>query len=146
MKTKTVEEENSKLRFVVRLLIKHPNLDPGLISERLAMLPNMTQLVGTKRKTPKGVSIGGTYRESRWGWSIRVAGKRSFFDDVTDLANRLKPHKKFLSEIIDSGGTIEVIVHLPGDVNIGWTLDWQEMEKLAELQINLGIEVFPQFD
>lgn len=37
------------------------------------------------------------------------------------------------------------IVHLPGDVNIGSVLRSVDLKRLANLEISLGIEVFPEF-
>lgn len=49
--------------------------------------------------------LGGTYADSRWGWSARFEGKREFFDEVAALVQRLGPHKEFLSQVTDGGGT-----------------------------------------
>lgn len=136
--------QDRKLRFVVRLLIKHPTLDPDLISSRLDMIPRLKQCVGAARISERGEKLRGTYQDSRWGWSSRIEDKREFFEEVVTLLDRLEPHKKFLEEIVESGGSIEIIIHLPGDVNIGWTLPWFELKRLAQLKIDLGIEVFPE--
>jgi hypothetical protein len=82
----------------------------------------------------------------RWGWSTRVEGRREFFDDVSALADRLRPHKQFLFEIVDNRGSVEIIVHLPGDTNIGWSMPWAQLAVLAELKIGLAFEVFPNFN
>jgi hypothetical protein len=134
------------LRYDVRLLIKHPRIDPQLISERLGLAPKVTHLAGAKRATPTGTPLSGTYRQSMWGWSARTEGKRAFFDDVVALVQQLRAHQAFLSELVDAGGSIEVIVHLPGDKNLGSTIGWQELKIFAELKIKLGVEVFPDFN
>ena len=54
MIAKDVEDNDGRLRFVMRLLIKHPEFNPKLISEQLGMMPNMTQLAGAKRVAPNG--------------------------------------------------------------------------------------------
>jgi hypothetical protein len=50
-----------------------------------------------------------------------------------------------LSEIADSGGEIMLIIHLPGDENMGDMLSLREMKRLCTLHISLGVEVFPEF-
>jgi hypothetical protein len=37
-------------------------------------------------------------------------------------------------------------VQLPGIVNIGSTLSWMALEKMARLRIGLSAEVFPDWD
>lgn len=140
-----MQKQVSGLRFVLRLIVRHPSLDPKLISTQLGLAPHVTQMAGEARVAPSGVPIGGRYSDSRWGWSARFEKRREFFDEVSVLANRLYPHKEFLSKIVDSGGSVEIVVHLPGDTNIGWTMPWAELATLAELKIDLGIEVFPDF-
>lgn len=93
--------------------------------------------------TPKGSPLPSLYSETRWGWSCRFNDKRDFFDEVSNLLQKLLPHRQFLEEIVDSGGRVEAVVHLPGDVNIGSTLDWKQCKILAELRVDLGVEVFP---
>lgn len=109
------------------------------------MKPHMTQHAGAVRKTPKGDVLSGSYKESRWGWSKQVNGQRNFFDEIAELLDRLEPHQAFITGIVNSDGVVEVIFHLPGDVNIGWDLKWPKLERLAKLRINLGVEVFPEF-
>lgn len=89
----------------MRLLVRHPRLDPELVSSRLGLRPHITQMAGDPRKAPNGTPLGGTYADSRWGWSARFEGKREFFDEVAALVQRLGPHKEFLSQVTDGGGT-----------------------------------------
>jgi hypothetical protein len=60
------------------------------------------------------------------------------------MIDRLEPYKALRSEIAGSGGSIDLIVDLPGDVNLGSTLGWRAMARLSNLHIDLGIEVFPE--
>jgi len=107
------------------------------------MVPHLSQRAGSERIAPNGERLPGVYRDSRWGWSRRVEGKREFFDEVAKLVNELTPHREVLSKIADDGGCTEIIVHLPGDINIGWSLRWINLKQLGELKIDLGVEVFP---
>ncbi|MDO9413197.1 MAG: DUF4279 domain-containing protein [Pseudolabrys sp.] len=139
------EPSDKALRFVLRLLIKHPSMNPDKISERLGMVPQMAHQAGSNRFTPKGNALPGLYPDSRWGWSKKIEGKRDCFSEVSALVDSLEKHKDFLSDISDEGGSTEIIVHLAGDANIGWTMPWQELSRMARLKIDLGIEVFPDF-
>ena len=142
----TTHDEAGVLRFVIRLLIKHPSIDPGSVTAELGLQPRVTHLVGAGRMTPAGAPLSGVYKESMWGWSERIERKRAFFEAVAELVHKLESHAPFISDLIHGGGSVEMIVHLPGDINIGSVLPWTEMKKLAELRVDLGIEVFPRFD
>jgi len=134
-----------ELRFMVRLLVKHPSIDPFVITKELGLIPHLAHHVGKNRLTPKGRILAGQYRESVWGWSKDVEGKRAFFDEVADLSIQLERHRHFLSKLVAEGATVSLILHLPGDVNIGSNLRSTDMKRLADLGIDLGIEVFPKW-
>jgi hypothetical protein len=137
------DEEHNELRYEVRLLIRHPNIDPDRITETLGLTPHLSAKAGSVRKAPNGVVLPGLHKFSVWSHSFRVEEHRHFFTDVEKMIDRLEPHKALLTEIADSGGSIELIVDMPGDVNLGSTLGWRYMARLSDLHIDLGIEVFP---
>jgi hypothetical protein len=45
------EEIKRSLRYEIRLLIKHPDMDPARITEELRLKPNLSHLVGNPRMT-----------------------------------------------------------------------------------------------
>jgi hypothetical protein len=139
-------EKNESLRFAIRLSIRHPNIDPDRITKTLQLKPHLSAMVGSVRKTPTGAILPGLHKYSVWSHSFRVERNRFFFRDAVKLIDRLEPHKAFLIEIQETGGTICLTVHLPGDTNIGDVFSWREMARLSALRIDLGIEVFPEFN
>ena len=72
--------------------------------------------------------------------------RSTFFSDVTKLIDKLEPQKSFLIEIEQSGGSICLMLDLPGDTNIGSVLSWRDMARLSALRIDLGVEVFSDFN
>jgi hypothetical protein len=139
------DKEDSELRYSVRLLIKHPDIDPVRITETLGLTPHLSATAGSERRNPAGAIVPGPHKVSVWSHSFDVKGKRRFFSDVEKMIDKLEPHEVLLSEIANSGGSIILIIDLPGDVNIGSTLHWRELARLSALHIDLGVEVFPQF-
>jgi hypothetical protein len=140
------KEERGLFKYQVRLLIKHPNIGPTQITSSLGLTPSISAIAGSERKTPAGTILPGVHKVNLWGYSFGVKGNRLFFSDVTKMIDTLEPHKVLLVDIANSGGSTELIVHLPGAVNIGDIFPWQEMERLSALRIDLGLEVFPKFD
>jgi hypothetical protein len=54
--------------------------------------------------------------------------------------------QEFPDELEKTGGSISLVVDLPGDVNIGDVLSWSHMARLSAMRIRLSIEVFPEFN
>jgi hypothetical protein len=139
-------EKNESLRFKIRLLIRHPNIDPDRITRTLQLTPHLSAMMGSVRKGPKGAALPGLHKDSVWSHSFRVERNRFFFSDAVKLIDKLEPHRAFLVEIDKSGGSISMVLDLPGDTNIGDVFPWREMARLCDLRINLSIEVFPEFN
>lgn len=143
MAEETEEGQHKGLRYMIRLLIKHPSIDPATITAKLGLAPTgMTRRSGAPRETPKGNPLPGLWHQSTWSHHIDIRDKRSFFDEVVQLLELLEPNAAFLSEIIDSGGAIEMTVDLFGERNIGDSLGADHLRRLGALRINLGVEVF----
>ena len=134
------------LRYNVRLLIRHPSINPDIITRTLQLTPHLSAMAGTARKGPKGHNLPGLYRHSVWSHSFRIEHNRYFFRDVVKLIGRLEPHRAFLADLSEGGGTLSMIIDLPGDTNIGDVLPWREVGRLGALRIDLGVEVFPEFN
>jgi hypothetical protein len=140
------DEENRDLRYRIRFVIHHPDIDPDRITKTLGLIPQHSAIAGSVRKTPKGTILPGLHRTSSWSHSFRVERHRHFFSEVVKMIDRLEPHKAFLNEIADNGGFISLIADLPGDVNIGSDFPWRDMARLSDLHIDLGVEVYPEYN
>jgi hypothetical protein len=119
-------------------------MDPRRLTETRGLPPNLSTMAGTVRATPTGTILPGPHKVSAWSHWFDVDGNRLFSSDVKKMIDHLEPHKALLGEITKSAGSIDLIVELPGDVNIGDSLSWREMGRLADLHIDLGTEVFPE--
>lgn len=137
------DPEDIPLKFAIVLMIKHPGMDPARISMELALQPWHSWKVGEPRITPFGKPLPGVNPASYWIWREETTGKRLFFENVLDFVSRLEPSSKFLAEIVDGGGSVSITVRLPGENNIGSSMDWPGLARIAALKIKLGIEVFP---
>ena len=146
MPAQMAEDKDDQLKYQVRLLIKHPDIDPAYITNSLGLTPNVSAIAGSTRKTPAGTVLPGVHKGSLWSHSFNVNGNRLFFSAIVEMMDKLEPQKTLLTEIVDTGGSIELIVNLPGIVNIGDVFPWHDMARLCAMRINLGIEVFPKFD
>ncbi|MCX7376968.1 MAG: hypothetical protein NTY94_09550 [Alphaproteobacteria bacterium] len=132
-----------ELRFSLAVAVRHPDIDPEVISVALGRTPYQAWQAGMPRRTPSGQPMPSVGRESYWICTIEICGQRNFFAALVEEADRLASCADFLHGIAAAGGRIGLVVSLPGGVNIGATLPHAALKRLAELPIDLGIEVFP---
>jgi hypothetical protein len=118
--------------YDVRLLIRHPSMRVDEISAVLGMDPNYAWNVGEAGR-----------HETMWGHVSRTRGSRHFFKEVHGVLEWLHDERESVARLLSSGGTIQVIVQLPGGVNIGDSLRQETMVLASSLGVMLGIEVFP---
>ena len=100
---------------------------------------------GAERRTLAGTLLPGISKTSAWGHSFDVKGERLFSDGVSKMLSVLLSKAEFVHELVNSGGSIGLYVYLPGSVNIGDVLSWKDLEQLASLRVDFGVEVFPNF-
>lgn len=116
--------------FSIRVLVRHP-------AKRVA---DLTRGLG-EEPDYSGEPIDG--KVAFWSRVSETSGERGFFSEVTDVISWLEGKNAFIREVLDSKGSIEVIVQLPGDRNIGDSWNAGAMSRAAALGVSLGVEVFP---
>ena len=136
-------EQLTSKRFDVELFIVHPTVDPAEISVALGLDAKFAHRVGDQRKTPAGTLLSGVHRDTRWRHSRRYeTGDQWFADKVVDLIDRLEPHKEFLKKLTITGGKACVIVQFLGDGYFGDEVPKDVLSRLADMELDLGIECF----
>lgn len=125
----------------IRLLIW-----PDRITKTLGLTPDSSVMVGQERRTPVGTLLPGRHKETRWSYSTGVHRARLYFRGVTKLIDRLEPHKDFFVEIDEGGGFTAIIVGLDGAVHTGDHLRWRDTARLSAMRMELGVEVYPNFN
>jgi hypothetical protein len=78
-----------------------------------------------------------------WSRVSETRGERGFFSEVSEVITWLEGKNAFVREVLDSEGSIEVIVQLSGDRNISDSWNAGVMARAAALGVTLGVEVFP---
>jgi hypothetical protein len=130
-------------RFSLRIVIRHPSIDPNTISKELEFEPLRRWQAGEPRETPKKRPLEGVWPDTRWIYVVNHREGADFGGEIEKLADNLLSKLPFLEMIHNSGGDITLSVSLPGDVNQESAISWSVLSKLAKLRINLGAEVFP---
>lgn len=118
--------------YSIRLLINHPSWSVAEITAKIGEEPDYSWDVGEKGKTI-----------TMWGLNSFTTGQRLFFKEVKSILSWLQSKGPLTKELKESGGSFELIVQLPGTVNLGDTLELEVMQLASTLGVELGIEVFP---
>jgi len=133
--------------FTIRLSIHHPDIDPQIITNELGLEPYMSWKANEKRINPRGVELPGLAIDSRWNhvFDFQNVDTRLFFKKLAEIINPLTPHRTFFKKIVNEGGRVCIGIHLPGSVNQGSNLSIEALQKLSDMNIELGLEVFPDW-
>ena len=127
------KEIESTCFYSIRLLITHPTMSADDVTTALGMEPDNSWNAGERSFTP----------DMKWGYTSWTEGKRLFFDEVHVILEWLQEEKNFLSRLLNSGGIVQVIVQLPGSINIGDSVKFETLSLALKLGVAIGIEVFP---
>jgi hypothetical protein len=117
--------------YSIRTLVRHPAMSVAELTRGMGDSPNYSR--------EPSVST----RPSFWSRVHETRGERNYFSGVSNSITWLEGKGEFIKHVLSSGGSVEVIVHLPGDRNIGDSWSAQEMARAAALGVSVGVEVFP---
>jgi hypothetical protein len=113
------------------------------ISRAIGMQPKIHWNAGDPRVTPTGTALGGVREETCWTTRILHPESGDLVDAIAANLTSLEPHKDFLREFVTTGGEIEYFIGwFTTDTSGGETLDWELLQRLADLKISLGLDVY----
>jgi hypothetical protein len=134
------------VRFSIVLLIKHPSIDPTVITKELKLDPYTCGMAGKPKMTPKGLPMPGIWQLSSWNHIFDYEGDQDFFDEIERLLIQFAPHKNFFHKIAKEGGYSEIYLQLPGNINQGSSVKPSVLKLMADIELKFGVEVFPESD
>ena len=73
------------MRYNIVLLIRHPSIDPVVITKQIGLTPFRYQRFGEPRMTPTGIPLVELWKNSSWSWRLKCKGKRDFFGSAKNL-------------------------------------------------------------
>jgi hypothetical protein len=130
--------------FSVSLAITHPDIDPAEITKTVGLMPERTTRARTPRTTPKGKELGGAYKFSCWSHKFDVGGASELGIVLHDLVERLQSHAPFFHRVVQGGGAVELFCGVLAAGNWDEILSHELLGKLAALQIDLRLDVYPK--
>jgi len=128
--------------FIVSLRIRHPTYTSEPIVESIGMLPEFCHSVGTARKTSKGQLLDGVYDKTYCTFQLTKKKLGRFDDGVRELLPRLAFHADYFRHLRASGGSVELYIGAFFEDWSGFELGCQDMKALADLGLDLGVELY----
>lgn len=138
------DDEGSEQRFTLALFIIHPDIDPTELTERIGLLPKYSGRAGDQRRTAQGAPLPSYYRDTRWRYvEAHSVTSQHFRRELETFIGRLQPHRALFHRLRETGGSLTLIISFLGDRgHFGDNLPVARLAELADLQIDLGIEVY----
>lgn len=132
--------------FSVSLRLKHPKIDPQIITHQLRRRPTRAWKVGDPRKTPIGTPLPGSYRETYWYRTLTggaLSSKRTRLEDYLDqLRSRLRPHAPFFRRVRSGGGNAELFIGIFGRRNYGYELSAPLLYEFGRIGLSLSFDIY----
>jgi len=137
-----VPDPMKSYQFDISLRVRHPSLDPAEITSALGLNPSRSWRAGEARTTPKGNPLEGRYSDSYW--VVKLAkGRWPLAAVINELLDQLAPHQALFQQIRAEGGTVEFFVGWFFERNSGDVFDCDLLARMADLKINLSLDVYP---
>ena len=130
--------------FRVSLSVEHPHLDPAEITGALGRAPARAVQAGAPRTTPRGAPLAGTYPVTHWQHRFDVGEAANLGDLLRELLEQLQPHRAFPRRVVRERGAVELFCGVFADGNWDECLDHELLGWLADLRIDLRLDVYPQ--
>ena len=132
----------NEYKYDLSLRIKHPHMDPNIICEQLGLDAKHKWKCGDQRRTPKGDMLNGKYQETYCNFQLAHKSDVALLYLISDTNLKLKNHADFLENLRSSGGVLEYFVGMYFDKCSGEIFDFKILGELAELKIDLSLDLY----
>jgi hypothetical protein len=134
----------STFSYAISLRVRHPNLDPALLTQTLHIEPQHCWKAGEPRRSATGAALGGEHRDSYWsaplpGQAVGVAASPLELFLGQQLV-QLARHREFLGRLQDEGAQVSLLIEMASVDNAILTLGTGVSRKLADLNIELEFQ------
>ncbi len=135
----------SAFTYEVSLRVRHPNLDPAVLTETLHLAPLHSWKAGDPRRSATGAVLGGEHRDSYWSAPLPgdAAGAIAGFPlelFMTQQLLQLSRQREFLSRIQAESGQVSLLIEISRVENAVLTLGTGISRKLADLNIEVEFQ------
>jgi len=139
----------SEYEFTISLRLRHPLVDPAMITQALAIEPQHTWQAGDPRRGPSGEALEGFHRESYWmGRLMQGPQLSSAHVSVESVLLQTLAHlrrsQSLLEQLHAEGGVAELHVSLFAREDFRLDLSAQTLALLGRLGLAVALDVHPQ--
>ena len=136
----------SAYTYAVSLRVRHPELDPAILTDTLKLAPAHSWKAGAPRQSQSGTAAGGQYRDSYWSAPLpgQMVGGASLALEIfmAQQLLHLGRHRDFFGELQAQGGEVSLLVEIGPIANTVLTLSSTVARRLADLNIEVEFQ-FP---
>jgi hypothetical protein len=126
------------------LRVRHPNLDPALLTETLHLEPLHSWRAGEPRRSVTGAALGGEHRDSYWSAPLpgQAVGPAAFPLEMFlgQQLVQLNRHREFLARLQNESAQISLLIEVSPVENGVLTLSTGTARKLADLNIEVEFQ------
>jgi Domain of unknown function (DUF4279) len=134
----------STFSYSISLRVRHPSLDPALLTETLHLEPLHSWRAGEPRRSVTGAALGGEHRESYWSAPLpgQAVGAASFPLEMflAQQLVQLNRHREFLGRLQSENAQISLVIEFTPLENPVLTLSPSVSRKLADLNIEVEFQ------
>jgi len=134
----------SAFTYAVSLRVRHPNLDPALLTKTLHLEPQHTWKAGEPRRSVTGAVLGGEHRDSYWSAPLpgQAVGGAAFPLEqfLAQQLVQLNRNREFLSRLQGESAQISLLIEISRVENAVLTLSTSVSRKLADLNIEVEFQ------
>jgi Domain of unknown function (DUF4279) len=131
-------------RYAMSLRVRHPNLDPAVLTKALHLEPLHSWRAGEPRRSPTGAALGGEHRESYWSAPLpgQAVGSAAFPLELFlgQQLVQLGRHRELLGRLQAEGAQISLLIEISRVENAVLTLSTGVSRKLADLNIEVEFQ------
>ena len=124
------------------LQMRHPTRDLLPVCTALGLVPRIAWKKGDERRTPKGRSLGGVRDSSYCSAHLGETSREPLSEKIEAALMRLEPYREVLEEVWSTGGRLSLLVGWFLDEDTGDTLGLPILQKMSELRIELGVNLY----
>ena len=135
----------NRYQYKISLRVRHPSMDPAEITATLGLTPSRSWRAHEPRTRPRGQPLEGIWPETYWTARVLEGewpGKK-LPNAIGELLDRLVLSKSFFEKVRSEGGSIEFFIGWFFDGNSGDVFDCGLLARIADLKINLSLDVYP---
>lgn len=130
----------------VAFRIFHPKYAADKICQAIGLEPYRKWTVGQPRTTLKGQRLNGNHRNTFCIFHLTSPKAMEVEEYIELWLKHLTPHRGYLDTLCATGGRLEIYISFFFNKNIGMTLDWKLLSKLAKQRICVEFDLFPKPD